>query len=368
MMRSKVDAKAFVQALDKVSNLIRKSYIPILNGVLVQFGPDRCTLTSTNLESWLSVRLPAQGDSFACLLGRPRETARAFRQFDGELALEETETGEGVKRRLKLALSCGPRSAELPAFLPEDFPEQQAWEPRHSFSANAAHLYERVERVKYATGVPSKSEARACMVSVQFDGNRVYAVDGYRLAWDTDPGLSVPVPFMAAPDALEHLKLFGDQTVDLRLGERFAEVTDGAMSLQFRLPEGSLLKLDNAIPERFQAEFQLSPQEFLAELIYLKRALPGKGPYKVRFSGGSLFAENLGERFATKISVSGCERVEFGFNLDYMADALGQFKQAPFVKMKVSSGSVGPIVIETEGRSDYALVLPVRLRETVKAA
>lgn len=367
-MRSKVDAKAFVQALDKVSNLIRKSYIPVLNGVLIQFGPDRCTLTSTNLDSWLSVKLPAQGDSFVCLLGRPRETARAFRQFDGELVLEQMETGEGMKRRLKLALSCGPRSAELPAFLPEDFPEQQAWEPVHSFETNAARLYERVGRVKYAAGVPSKSEARACMVSVQFSGNRIYAVDGYRLAWDTDPGLSVPVPFMAAPDVLEHLKLFGDQTVSVCLGDRFAKVTDGTMTLRFRLPEGELLKLDNAIPERFQTEFQLSPRGFLSELTYLKRALPGKGPYKVRFSGGSLFAENLGERFATKISASGCERVEFGFNLDYMADAMEQFKQEPFVKMKVSSGSVGPIIIEAEGRSDYAMVLPVRLRETIKAA
>lgn len=367
-MRSKVDAKAFVQTLDKVSNLIRKSYIPVLNGVLVQFEPDCCTLTSTNLDSRLAVEIPAQGDSFACLLGRPRETARAFCQFDGELVLEQTETGEGVKRRIRLALSCGPRSAELPAFPPENFPEQQAWEPRHSFSANAARLHERVERVKYAAGVPRQGEARACMVSVQFDGNRVYAVDGYRLAWDTDPGLEVPVPFMAAPDALEHLKLFGDQTVDLRLGERFAEVTDGAMSLQFRLPEGSLLKLDSAIPSNFKAEFCVSTKEFLNELAYLKRALPGKGPYKVRFSGGSLFAENLGERFATKISAAGCESVEFGFNLDYMADALEQFKQEPFVNMKVSSGSVGPIVIEAEGRSDYALVLPVRLRETSKAA
>ena len=161
-MRATVDAKTFAQALDQVSGLIHKSVIPVLNAVLVRFEEDRCTLASTNLNTWLSVGMPAQGDSFAFLLDRPRESARAFRQFEGELAMEQTETGEGDRRRIKLALSCGPRSAELHPFLPDDFPEQQAWEPMHSFTANAAKLYARVERVKYAVGIPRKEEARAC--------------------------------------------------------------------------------------------------------------------------------------------------------------------------------------------------------------
>ena len=160
-MRTRVDAKAFIQALDRVSGLIRKSAIPVLNAVLVRFEEDRCTLTSTNIEAYLSAVLPAQGDAFAFLLDRPRETARAFRQFEGELALEQTETGEGDRRRIKLVLSCGPRSAELHPFLPEDFPRYPIWEAKDSFTANAARLYARVERVKYAVGIPRKEEARA---------------------------------------------------------------------------------------------------------------------------------------------------------------------------------------------------------------
>ena len=121
-MKAKVDAKAFIQALERVSGLIRKSAIPVLEGVLVRFEQDRCTLTSTNLNTYLSAELPAQGDEFAFLLGRPRETARAFRQFDGELALEQTETGEGDRRRIKLVLCCGSRSASCIRFCPRTFP------------------------------------------------------------------------------------------------------------------------------------------------------------------------------------------------------------------------------------------------------
>ena len=367
-MKAKVDAKSFIAALERVSGLIRKSSIPVLNAVLVRFEEDRCTLTATNLDTYLSVEVTAEGDNFAFLLDRPRECARAFRQFEGELSLEQTEMGKGDRRRIKLALSCGPRSAGLNPFLPEDFPRYPIWEAKDSFTANAARLYARVERVKYAVGISRKEEARACLISVQFSGNRVYTLDGCRMAWDTDPELEVPAPFMAAPDALEHLKLFGDQEVSVQLGERFARVTDGITSLLFRLPEGELFKLDSAIPERYQAEAQVSPAEFLAELKYLKQSLRGKRAHLVRFSGGALLAESLGERYATKIPATGCDGVEFGFNLDYMADALEQFGKEPSVKMKVSAGSLGPIIFEAEGRSDHAMVLPVRLKEASRAA
>ena len=367
-MRATVNAKTFAQALDQVSGLIHKSVIPVLNAVLVRFEEGRCTLASTNLNTWLSVGMPAQGDSFAFLLDRPRESARAFRQFEGELAMEQTETGEGDRRRIKLALSCGPRSAGLNPFLPEDFSRYPVWDVKDSFAANAAKLYARVARVMYAAAPPNPNDHRICRSKVQFSGNRVYALDGYRMAWDTDPELDVPRSFMAAPDALEHLKLFGNQEVSVQLGDRFARVTDGVTSLLFRLPEGELFKLDSAIPERYQVEAQVSPAEFLAELKYLKQSLRGNRAHVVRFSGGALLAESLGERYATKIPATGCDGVEFGFNLDYMADALEQFGKEPSVKMKVSAGSLGPIIFEADGRNDHAMVLPVRLKEASRAA
>lgn len=366
-MRAKVDAKKFIQALDKVSDLIRKSAIPALTAVLIRFEADQCTLTSTNLDSYLSIKLPAQGDDFAFLLGRPKETARAFRQFDGELLLEQTETGDGAKRRITLVLSCGPRSAELFPFLPEDFPERQEWEPKHTFTTNAAQLYRRVERVKYATALPSPEDHRPCRTSVHFSGNRIYTVDGYRLSCDSDPGLTVPVPFMAAPQALSHLKLFGNQNVTFQLGERYALATDGAMTLTFRLPEGELFKLDSAIPNSFQTEFEVYPKEFLNELDYLKRALRGKTHHAVRFSNGNLLAASQGERYASRVQADGNADVTFGFTLDYMVDALKQFEKESAVRMKLTSPA-GPLVIEANGRNDYALVMLVRIRDASMAA
>ena len=50
------------------------------------------------------------------------------------------------------------------------------------------------------------------------------------------------------------------------------------------------------------------------------------------------------------------------FTTARMLEALKQFRKEPEVRIKLS-GIYTPIVIEAEGRSDFALVLPVRLRE-----
>ena len=59
--------------------------------------------------------------------------------------------------------------------------------------------------------------------------------------------------------------------------------------------------------------------------------------------------------------------MEFGFNLDYMTDALEQFKKEPSVNMKISAGSLGPIIIEAQGRGDRAMVLPVQMKKAAAA-
>ncbi len=112
----------------------------------------------------------------------------------------------------------------------------------------------------------------------------------------------------------------------------------------------------------------MSPQEFLAELKYLKQSLRGNRAHVVRFRGGNLLSGSLGERYATKVSIAGCGDVEFGFNLDYMADAMEQFKKEPSVTVKVSAGSLGPIIIEAGGRNDRALVMPYNLKKAGMAA
>ena len=58
MKKITVDAKAFAEAINKVSRVLKKSAIPILEEVAVSIKDDRCALIATDLETWLVAELP----------------------------------------------------------------------------------------------------------------------------------------------------------------------------------------------------------------------------------------------------------------------------------------------------------------------
>lgn len=366
-MRAIVDAKEFSQALDKVSKVLKKSkYIPALGEAMVRFSGGRCVLTGTDFETWLTAEIPAQGDDFSFVFHRTVNAVKACRRFDGDLTLELTETGEDRERRLRLCMSCGDRAGEFHAFFPEDYPEMPELEPEQSFSTNAASLMERIDRIKYATLKPSRNNS-ASSTSIQFSGSRIYCLDGLRAAWSTDEALSVPKPFMVTVAPLEHLKLFGKQDVSVNLCKRHIDITDGSLHLIARLVEAVLFDLDSAVPKDFQEEIYVSPSEFLTELAYLKDLMPsGQTPY-VRFCGGSLLTRADECGYQPKVWLEGRSEIEVGFNLNYMADALRQFKGESRVRMKLRT-PISPILLEAEGRGECALVLPVRPKYVPKAA
>lgn len=65
MMRFTVDARAFSDAMSKVSKVLRKSPLPILEEITVCIQHGRCTLTATDLETWLVAEIPTLGDDMS---------------------------------------------------------------------------------------------------------------------------------------------------------------------------------------------------------------------------------------------------------------------------------------------------------------
>ena len=364
-MSAIVDAKLFSQALSKVIKVVKRSPVPVLEGVLVQIKDGTCTLTATDFTTWLTTAIPAQGDDLSFVLQRPKDTARACGCFEGGLILEVEEKSGGKHRWFQLTMSCGPRTAQTAAILPEDYPAMQEEQARYTYTVNAARLLERVEHVQYTLRKPSPKE-EAQRTHVQFSGNKVFSLDGVRLAWDVDDDLIVRQPFMVLPEALGYLKFFGDQKITVSMGVYDLHMTDGTTVIQTRIEGPNVFNIDGAVPKEFTEEFYISPKEFLRELDYLKKLACTSGKAHVYFSKGKLFLTAAGGNYSTQVQIDRESSIGFGFELDYMVDALRQFRGEPQVKMKLNS-PVAPIVLEVEGRSDFALVLPVRMKEAAAA-
>ncbi len=369
-MKATVDAKTFSVALNSTMNAMKHSKIPILESVLLQFGGGKCAMTATDMDSWLTVEIPAQGDTFVCSFYQTRAAAKICRHYEGSLTIETEDSGEGRKQKRQIHLSCGSRSATLPGFLAaesEDFPRAPIMESGETFMIDsAASLLERVNRIKYAVRM-DRDHMNATHTCVQFDRDKVFCVDGCRAACDAGPGFVVPRPFLIYPEVLAHLKLFGLEPVTVCVGERYVQFAGKGISLLCHRQGVVPFPLDQALPKECKEEFRVSPKEFLRELAYLKELLGDKRRPFLRLCGEVLSLESGSWSGCTTIHTEGVSTIEVGLNLHYMADALKQFEKEPYVKLKISGTSM-PIMIEAEGRSDYALVQPVRMRETRAAA
>lgn len=356
-MRAIVDARAFSEALNHVGKVPRQSTIPVLAGVLVQLEHGRCSITGTDLTTRLTVTVPAQGDEGSFVLQKPLEAVRACRYFKGELALEVHDIKSDYPT---VTLSSGHRSGTFDALPKKDYPLPPPVGENFSFTANAAALLKRIERVKYAVRDPQGIYDEPQRTCVQFSGNDVFCVDGHRAACDTDTALAFPRPFLTWGSSLAFLKLMGGSEATVRIGTNHIWFSTDAVSICAHREGFETFCLRDAVPETFSEEFYVSPKEFLRELEYLESFQPKKHRRTVCFCGGRLFFDKVESKCSTSVEIEGESEITVGFDRRFMKDALTQFKDASRVKMKLA-GEISPIVLEAEGRNDFAMVLPVRL-------
>lgn len=353
-----VDAKAFAEAMGKVSRVLKKSAIPMLEEIAVSVKDGCCTLAATDMDTWLMAELPACGDDLSFVFQRTKDVMKACAHFEGELALIlDTED----EKNWKLELHCEQRAATFTVASHEDYPECRTVENDASLRVNAAELFRSVERVRYAVqrADPSTNPKAAC---IQFRGNRIFSLDGRRMACDTESDTVFPVPCLLSGDALAHLKAFGESEVMVQIGAYKVCFSDDRLKLYIRRYGVDTYDPDTALPKAYQEIITARTDELLRELTYLKECAGScEKPY-VRFAGEELSINGLSGHFVTRVSMSGRGDLVVGFDLRYMLDALKQFRKEPEVQIKLS-GVYTPIVVDAEGRGDFALVLPVRLRE-----
>ena len=194
----------------------------------------------------------------------------------------------------------------------------------------------------------------------------MFALDGRRAAWDQDETVRFPAPFLAYGSALENLRVFGDSTVMMQAESRYVKFTGGGINLFIRKREAPPFDMDSAIPMQFTEHIRVNTQAFLRELEYLDKCAAGSTKPYVRFAGEQLSLSVPSGTFQTRVPMEGRGDIVLGFDLSYMLDAVRQFNGTEQITIKLG-GRYAPMVIEAEGRSDYAMVLPVRMKERLAA-
>ena len=358
-MRSSVNAAAFYKAMTALLDIPAKSSIRALREIKVAFDANQCVLSATDLNTWMSVTLPASGDSFDFVFQNSAYIQKICRHFDGALELELQQRGD----ESFLTVRSGGKGGEFPVYDTEDCPVWPEFEVKQTYTANAANILKCVKQVKYAVDLRS---TRPEYQGVLFQNKHIWAVEGHRAACCDDGGLRVEKPFTVAVPALEHLKVFGNTDIQIDVNERCVTFRNEWIRLTAHcVPNATPLIYENIVPQKWNEEFCFHRKDFVQALRYLL-ACAGKGdkPY-VRFENGLLTLRAKDCLYKAAVSISAESSIIFGFDARFMLDALTQFEKQELVTMRLTS-PLGAILLIAGNSS--AIVLPVRLKEEQKAA
>lgn len=357
-MKSTVDAKAFSDALKKAGGILKKSVVPILEEIRVDFTNGKCTITATDLATWMTVELPAEGDEFSFVFSNTKKIMKACQYYAGTLTI----TLSGDEKKPFLNMSCGGKAGEFPVLTEEIFPAPPSVEETHTYRLDTAALLERVSRIQYAS---ARNEKKPVFEGVRFQDCRLWCVDGYRIALSEDSRLRVEEPFIVPVPALKQLKAFGKADVELVADKRFVRFSGNGVSLYSRLLEPSDdIQLERIIPAQWKEFYQVERKQYTDALNYLGANLHNRDKPYVSFHDGKLILLTPSPKYLASLDLDCMCEIEYAFDLHYMKDALGQFPGGDFVTVQ-ASGSLTPVVL-TDGKGNMALVLTVRLQEDAR--
>ena len=358
-MKNTVDAAAFYKAMTALMEVTSKSSIEVLREIKAEFTGEQCVLSATDLDTWMSVTIPAGGDSFDFVFRNSTNIQKVCRHFDGTLELDLQQRGDEAF----LTMRSGGKGGEFPAYDTKDCPIWPKLEVKQTYTANAARILACVKQVKYAVNLRN---TRPEYQGVLFQNKHIWALEGHRAACCDGGGLDVEAPFVVGVSAMEQLKAFDDADMQIGVADEWVLFqNEHVRLLAKRILNVTPMTYESVVPQKWNEEFCFHRKNFVQALKYLL-ACVGKAdkPY-VRFHNGTLSLRVNSCLYKAAVPISAESSIIFGFDARFMLDALTQFEKQDMVTMRLT-GSLGAISLVAGNSS--AIVLPVRLREEQKAA
>lgn len=352
-MKNTVNANEFLSALTKAAKISKGSqYVPIMEEVKMSFENDKCTLTSSNLEQWGTFSISAYGDSFTFILQNTVSIVKACKFFKGDLVLDYD------KEKNTVQLSSNGKSCKVLCCDVKDYPEMPVPTAENTYHTNADELFNRYGKIKYAI---SKEDSRPIHTGVCFNRNQMVALDGYRVAINSNDKLKVDSKFVVPQGAMNLLDSFDKSDIEIEVSKTHIVFKNSEVTIMSRLLEGEYLDYDLAIPKNNNEIYTVNVKQYVNELKYLKEFDDRNSKRPVKFDNGTLSLHNSNGEFKAHVDIKGNAKSVYGYNLHYMMDGLNQFKDSDNITMKAGE-ALSPIIL-TDDKDNFALVLPVRLKD-----
>lgn len=369
----KTPQNAALAVFQSVSGIVeRRHTVPILANVLMKKTGNALQLITSDLEIQMRTTADLGGDvgDFETTVG-----VRKLLDILKNIPADQTVTLDSTDD--KIVLKGGKSRFTLQSLPAQDFPlVQEAADFGSTFSLSQKIIKDLMGRVSFAMAV---QDIRYYLNGILFvaEGNQLslVATDGHRLAWaratlDVDVGEKQEV-ILPRKTVVELQKLLSDSSGDngpriqMQFASNQARLNFGAMELVTKLVEGKFPDYNRVIPQNHSHIIKLGRVSLLGALQ--RAAIMTSDKFKgVRFflEPGvlritSTNSEQEEAQDELDIDYQG-EKIEIGFNVTYLIEALNTMSQ-DMIELHVQDGNSSAMVTVPDDENFKYVVMPMRM-------
>lgn len=357
-----IDKNLLLTPLSKLVNITeRRSIMPILSNVLLNFSKESITVYSTDLEISAISRIDYSSQVETKAVVHGRKFMDILKEMDqGEIDLDFSDSTLTIKQKQSEFI--------LSLHDPEEFPEVKEVGEGEEFSIAGSDFIEILEKVNFAV---SSDETRYVLTGMYMAGTAgrvsVVGTDGFRMALYQKevPGLNdfkgVIVPKRSILEVGRVVS--DDEIVRFVIGEKHIQFSTPSITVISRLIEGNFPDYQNVIPKTNSNVAKVEKARFMKGLRKVSTIISKSEPIKVTYGDQAMEIETESEigraKEVVEVSYEG-EILSMNFNIRFVMDVVGHIDgESIFVK---APSTYGAVLFVGEDEENYKnIVMPIRV-------
>jgi DNA polymerase-3 subunit beta len=376
MINFEIEKREFLRGLGLMQSVAgRKTTLPILSHILLEWDQGSLSLTGTDLETGIREELTATIHQ----KGRASVSAKKLYEIVRELPEEAIRIEK--KENQWITLQCGKSIFNLAGLEPEEFPSLPTSQ-EENFSTVSTHLIrEMIEKTVFAA---SNEESRYHLNGILFlqakQGGkeilRMVATDGHRLSLvdrenqtirGIEKGIIIP-----KKGILEIKKIIGDRDGGEEMGIYFNSTHGffkmGKSLTVIRLIDGEFPEYEQVIPKGNDKKLAMAKEKIYSSLKRVSTmASERMEGVKLSLKKNSLEMSSYHQDFGdakeeVEVAYEG-PHLQIGFNARYLIEALNVMESEEVLLELKDEGSPGILrPSSTSGLSNqFCIIMPMRL-------
>ncbi|MBI4432359.1 MAG: DNA polymerase III subunit beta, partial [Candidatus Omnitrophica bacterium] len=269
-MKISISKENLLRGIQAVQNAVsNKSTLPILSHILLESRKNELTLTATDLEIGVSIKV----ESDVSEEGAVTVPARKFSEIIKELH-PQNPIHLSVKKNQSIQIDSGKSYFRLMGLLKDEFPQLPEFPSQGSKNADWVKLSQKTLKnmIQLTSFAMSHDESRYVLNGILFSfkdkGLKLVATDGRRLAIIEKAmeeigsfKKDVIIPMKTTQELSRNLGEEGD--VMFCFKENQVQMGLGSLFITSRLIEGEYPNYEQVIPKKTKEELKINTQDFL---------------------------------------------------------------------------------------------------------